>query len=80
MMNNFVLYKQFIGVVYGYNWWGVKATEVFGILFAMFWQPMDHQGTVCCGMFFESKSSDKYFDFDDCMEEADHKINPDWFK
>lgn len=30
MMNNFNLYKVFVGVTYGQNWWTIKTSEVFG--------------------------------------------------
>lgn len=75
MMNNFSLYKVFVGVTYGQNWWSIKTSEIFGQLYAMFWDPMEQQGTLCCDSFFDNHDMKEKYGFDDCID-SNPPLNP----
>jgi len=68
MMNNYGLYKWFIGITYGQSWWSTKVSMWFGQYFAMFYDHMDHQGTLCCDSFSDVKISDSEYDFLECIQ------------
>lgn len=69
MMNNYMLYKRYVGMTYGQNWWTIRSSEIFGIFYAMYYDSNEHLGTVCSDSFFESKTRDGY-SFSDCMESS----------
>jgi hypothetical protein len=36
MMNNYQLYMKYKSVIYGANWYSMKANQIFGMFYALF--------------------------------------------